>query len=239
MYCLYGLSSSGICCRVKIAYTTPVAIRLTIERKRAPTWSSPLPPSRRSPRASSSAWQNRSENTAISVILPKMSLTSSGVMGGAGSPAAATRPFVAGPRTAEIEESEAVETVREEEPDDDGSECGIAWPGQRQCAVWLERDDVPSASGMWTSRTSARSLAYARSEDRSSCSACCRFVSTGVDAPGSGSGRGLSAAREARAMAMLSGLGTGGGRRGERGGLAGGLAEGTRLRPGSAPTTSM
>lgn len=82
----------------------------TVLRKRVPTWSSPLPPSTRSPRASSRARQNTSENSAISEILPKMILTSCSVIGG--------------PRSARVDESEAVERVREDEPDELGGEVG-------------------------------------------------------------------------------------------------------------------
>lgn len=59
--------------------------------------------------------QNKSEKTAISVILPKMSLTSSGDMGG---PRSGAMPF------GDAEPSEAVETVRDDDPDEFGGDTG-------------------------------------------------------------------------------------------------------------------
>jgi len=72
---------------------------LTIRRKRSPTESFPCPPSRTGPSATSNSSVNISANTAISVILLKIILISSGVIGAT---------------IEEEEESEEEETVREE-----------------------------------------------------------------------------------------------------------------------------
>jgi len=86
-----------------------MAGQLTIRRNKSPTESFPCPPSRTAPSATSSSSVNISANIAISVILLKIILISSGVIG-------ATKE--------EEEESEDEDTVREEEFDELAGEHG-------------------------------------------------------------------------------------------------------------------
>jgi len=83
---------------------------LTIRRNRSPTESSPCPPSITDPRAISSSSVNISANKAISVMLLKIIFVSSGVIGG--------------PSEA-VDESDDVDTVREDDPDEFGGEAGM------------------------------------------------------------------------------------------------------------------
>ena len=83
---------------------------LTILRKSSPTLSSPTPPSTRDPIASSNWSQNPSEKTASSAILLNMIFTSSSDIGG--------------PNDA-VDESDAVDNVRDDEAEESGGEAGI------------------------------------------------------------------------------------------------------------------
>jgi hypothetical protein len=86
-------------------------------------------------------------------MLLKISLASSGVIGAVREP---------------VEESEAVDSVREDDPDDFGGLLGR-----------LLNIGCPIAKGMYTSLTRAKSEAYALSDAKSSWRACCLFVKVG------------------------------------------------------------
>ncbi len=94
----------------------------TISRNSRPTVSSPEPPSSTSPRASSSASENASAKEAKSSTLVKMIFASSTVM--------------AGPHADDddaADESDTVESVRDDEPDEPGGVAGACangagWP---------------------------------------------------------------------------------------------------------------
>ena len=90
----------------------------TISRKSPPTRSSPIPPSMRDPRASSSNSPNSSENLASSSMLLNIIRTSSGVIGAP---------------VETKEDSDETERVREEDEDD---ECDD--DGEKECGCWPE-----------------------------------------------------------------------------------------------------
>lgn len=171
----------------------------TICKNSFPTQSCPVPPSSTSPNASSSRSANSSEKTASSETLLKMILVSSRVIGGP-----PTERYDA------AEESDAVESVREDDADDPGGVAGVAangagWPGPstitlceweehcgsnggegriesvngRSLGTGLTLFDVPRARGIWMSRMSARSDAYARSDVSSSMRAWLRLLMGG------------------------------------------------------------
>jgi hypothetical protein len=78
------------------------------------------------------------------------------------------------------DESDAVETVRDEDAEDlsvvvDGVVDANAAVDVNVVVVELNGTDWPSARGIWMSLMSARSDAYARSDDSSSSSACVLF----------------------------------------------------------------
>lgn len=97
----------------------------TILRNNSPTLSSPTPPGKTFPSASSSCSENMSENRASSVILEKMVLVSSKLIGGP--------PDEVDP----VEESEAVETVRADDPEEFEFEFGgVAGENGMLCPGW-------------------------------------------------------------------------------------------------------
>lgn len=111
---------------------------LTISRNSAPTLSSPLPPSSAPPRASSKRSTKWSENMARSPILPNMMWTSSRVMGGPSCEDA-------------VEESEAVETVLDDELEPEPGEKGgglgvplvlngVGWPAMQGAGQRVSAD---------------------------------------------------------------------------------------------------
>lgn len=128
---------------------------------------------------------NLSANSARSETLLKMILVSSRVMGG--------------PPVERYEESEAVESVREDDADDPGGVAGVAekgagWPGPCGSNAVEEGTqsvngrslggsallDAPRARGIWMSRMSAKSEAYDRSDVSSSTSAWLRLLMAAV-----------------------------------------------------------
>ena len=80
---------------------------LTSSRNKAPTWSSPVPPSSTDPSASSKRSTNVSANIASSAMLLNIIRVSSRVMGGPNVDDA-------------VDDSEAVERVRVDESDEGG-----------------------------------------------------------------------------------------------------------------------
>lgn len=85
------------------------SVRPTSLRNNSPTRSGPEPPSTTDPRAVSNSSQNRSEKRASSAILLNIIFASSCVMGG--------------PKD-EVDESDAVECVREEDAEELGGDAG-------------------------------------------------------------------------------------------------------------------
>ena len=92
----------------------------TVSRNNAPTWSSPVPPSRTFPNAASSFPVNSSEKVARSATLLNMIFTSSGPIGGSSN--------------RDPDESDAVECVRDDDAESGGvggDTFSVVFPGHR------------------------------------------------------------------------------------------------------------
>lgn len=81
MYCLYGLSRSGVYSFSQFGIKHVGDRRLTMRRKSSPTRSSPCPPSTTRPSAPSNSSVNVSANIASSATLLKIIFASSAVIG--------------------------------------------------------------------------------------------------------------------------------------------------------------